>query len=434
MVPFHKIAALGFFVVSVIAAYLAKAQSDASPLPVDPAALAKWRDARFGMFIHWGPISQTEQEISWSRGKEVPVTTYDNLYKTFDPKKFNADDWVGVAKAAGMKYIVLTCKHHDGFCLWDSKQTRYTIMHTPFKRDVVKELSEACKKDGIAFGCYYSTCDWFNPDFPLTSPGGKTMRAHSDLEKYTLYLKAQVAELLNNYGPLFTLWFDVPERFDAERGQSVINLARSIQPTIVINNRTGAQGDYDTPEQHLGGFSRERPWESCMTISAHNHWAWGSKKDGVKPLKTIIRLLVACAGGDGNMLLNVGPQPDGQINAEQVDRLKELGVWMGKYGESIYGTRGGPYKPGDWGAATCVDQTVYLHLFKRGTGLVKLPPLTKKILKSTVLTGESADVQQDDKGLTISFSSSDRQDIDTIVKLELDGPALEVTPLAIPPP
>src|SRR6478752_6454191 len=144
--------------------------------PAQPAAITKWQDARFGMFIHWGPVSLKGTEIGWSRGAQVPVEEYDNLYKQFNPTKFNADEWVAIAKAAGMKYIVLTAKHHDGFCLWDTKQTDYNIMNTPFHRDVVKELSAACKKAGIAFGTYYSTCDWHHPDFPLTSPGGKKVR------------------------------------------------------------------------------------------------------------------------------------------------------------------------------------------------------------------------------------------------------------------
>ncbi len=403
----------------------------ASPVPVNPEALKRWQDARFGMFIHWGPVSQTGQEISWSRGKKIPIEQYDNLYKTFDPEKFNADAWVSVAKAAGMKYMVLTCKHHDGFCLWDTKQTDYNIMHTPFKRDVVKELSDACHKQGMAFGCYYSTTDWHNPDFPVTSPGGKVKREHSDLEKYTLYLKAQVRELLTNYGPIFTLWFDVPQKFDSNRGQGVIDMARSIQPDVVINNRTGAPGDYSTPEQKLGGFNRERPWESCMTISAHNHWAWGNDQDGVKPLETLVRMLAGSAGGDGNMMLNVGPRPTGEIDAEQVARLKELGAWTDKYGESIYATRGGPYEPGSWGASTCKGNTIYLHLFTWNGDSVVLPPINRKIVGSALLTGGKADVKQDGQGVTVSVASSDRQDIDTIVKLDLDGPAFDIPPVTV---
>ncbi|MCK9640038.1 MAG: alpha-L-fucosidase, partial [Prolixibacteraceae bacterium] len=161
--------------------------------------LEEWKDARFGMFIHWGPVTLKGTEIGWSRGLEVPVDEYDNLYKQFNAANFDANNWVSVAKAAGMKYIILTTKHHDGFCLWNTRQTDYNIMHSPLGRDVVKELSEACKKQGIAFGTYYSTTDWHHPDFPLTSPGGKINRPVYDLDAYTTYLKKQVAELLLNY-------------------------------------------------------------------------------------------------------------------------------------------------------------------------------------------------------------------------------------------
>ncbi len=401
-----------------------------TPIPVDETAIKNWRDARFGMFIHWGPVSLKGTEIGWSRGAQVPVEEYDNLYKQFDPVKFNADEWVSVAKAAGMKYIVLTTKHHDGFCLWDTKQTDYNIMNTPFKRDVVKELAEACKKQGIAFGTYYSTCDWHHPDFPLTSPGGKTVRTESNLDRYTDYLKAQVTELLTNYGPLFTLWFDVPQKFDAARGQEVINMARKIQPDIVINNRTGAKGDYDTPEQHIGEFKIDRPWETCMTIC--RQWAW-KPNDDMKSLKQCLQTLIQTNGGDGNLLFNVGPEPTGEIEARQVERLKEMGAWLEKYGESIYGTRGGPYKPTKTLAATRKGNTIYLHILKwpEGADSITLPPLPVKITGSKLLTGGAVSVEQTDAGITVTVPEADRQDIDTLVRLDLAGSAMDIAPIIV---
>ena len=409
----------------------AKGASPAAPAAsqVDPAALQRWRDARFGMFIHWGPVSQTGYEISWSRGTHTPIDKYDNLYKTFDPEKFNADEWVSIAKAAGMKYIVLTCKHHDGFCLWPTKQTDYNIANTPFKRDIVGELAAACKKQGLPFGCYYSTTDWYNPDFPLTSPDGTVSRPTSNLDKYTDYLKAQVRELLTNYGPLFTLWFDYPQKFNAERGQGVIDMARSIQPSIVINNRTGAPGDYDTPEQQIGAFNRQRPWESCMTIA--RQWAW-RPGDPIKSMKECLQALITSSGGDGNFIFNVGPRPDGQIDPPQVARLKEMGDWLSKYGESIYGTRGGPYEPNKGWVSTCRGNDIYLHILNWTGDSLKLPPLGRKIIKGELLTGGKADVKQDADGVTVAVAPSDRQDIDTLVKLELDGPATELAPIATP--
>lgn len=395
------------------------------------ARLALWRAARFGMFIHWGPVSITGKEISWSRGRETPIEEYDNLYKQFDPVKFNADTWVSVAKAAGMKYIVLTTKHHDGFCLWDTKETTYNIMNTPFKRDVTAELATACRKQGIAFGAYYSTCDWHHPDFPLTSPGGKVKRDHANLDRYTNYLKAQTTELVKNYGPLFTLWFDVPQQFDATRGQGVIDLLRALQPDLVINNRTGARGDYDTPEQKIGGFNMKRPWETCMTIC--HQWAW-KPNDAMKSLKECVQTLLLTVGGDGNLLFNVGPQPDGEIEVRQVERLTEMGAWVAKYGDAIYATRGGPFKPGRWGAATRRDTMITLFVMEwPKDGRLVLPTLAGKLVVSaTARSGGTAKVESSASGLVVTApDEKDRDPIATVIELTLDSSALDISPLTV---
>ena len=335
---------------------LRAAEESKDPLKASPETVAKWRQMRIGMFIHWGPVRLKGTEISWSRGAEVPIEEYDNLYKRFNPTKFDADRWVKVAKDAGVKYIVLTTKHHDGFCLWDTKQTDYNIMNSPLKRDVVKELAAACKKQGIAFGTYYSTCDWHHPDFPLGSPGGQSKKPNPNLDRYEQYLRKQVQELIGNYGPLCTLWFDVPQEFSVERGQGVVKWVRSLQPDIMINNRTGCAGDYDTPEQSVGNMQTERPWETCMTIC--QQWAW-KPNDEMKSLKECLHVLIKTVGGDGNLLFNVGPMPDGEIEPRQVERLREMGQWLSKYGESIYGTRGGPFPRANWGVATYKGDTIY---------------------------------------------------------------------------
>ncbi len=396
----------------------------------DPAALARWKDMRFGMFIHWGPVSLTAQEIGWSRGAQTPVDVYDNLYKQFNPTKFNADEWVKVAKDAGMKYIILTTKHHDGFCLWDTKLTDYNIMNAPFKRDVVKELSAACKKAGLAFGTYYSTCDWHHPDFPFTSPGGNVKREKFDLDSYNRYLLGQLRELITNYGPLLTIWNDVPQMFEG-RGVNTIRMVRGLQPDILINDRTGDGGDYGTPEQSVGGFNTERPWESCMTISAHNAWAWGGSNDGVKSLAACLDMLVRGSGGDGNILLNVGPRPDGMIDPEQSARLKEVGDWLAKYGDSIYGTRGGPFKPGAWGASTRKANRIYLHVLKFEGDTLELPAIPAKVMSARVLTGGSVEFKQTGTGITLSVPAASRDAMDTVIALDIDQPALALAPLKV---
>jgi alpha-L-fucosidase len=392
------------------------------------ARMKHWRDARFGLFIHWGPVSLTGREIGWARGNPIPIEEYDRLYLRFNPTNFNAREWAKVAKAAGMKYMVYTSKHHDGFCCWDTKQTDYNIMGSPFGRDIVKELAVAFKQQGVAFGTYHSTCDWHHPDFPLTSPGGRTRRETSNLDRYEQYIKAQITELIQNYGPLWVMWFDVPQEFDAVRGQRLIDLARSLQPGIVVNNRSGAPGDYDTPEQQIGAYQDTRPWETCMTIA--NQWAW-KPNDETKSLKDCLHKLILSAGGDGNLLFNVGPMPDGRIEPEQIERLKEMGAWLKQNGKSIYGTRGGPWKPGNYGVSTRKGKTIYVHALNWNGDSIQLPPIEGKIVSAKLLSGGKAEVQQCGKGIKLRVAPSDRQDIDTVIALKLNSSAMDEPAVAV---
>jgi len=343
--------------------------------------------------------------------------------------KFNADEWVRIAKDAGMKYMVLTTKHHDGFCLWNTAETSHNIMNSPFERDVVEELSAACRKQGLAFGAYYSVCDWHHPDFPLTSPGGKVRRETSNLDRYEQYLRAQVKELIQNYGPLWVMWFDVPQEFDVKRGQGLIELCRSLQPGIIVNNRSGAPGDYDSPEQHVGAYQDQRPWETCMTLC--QQWAW-KPDDEMKSLEDCLHKLILCAGGDGNLLFNVGPMPDGRIEPRQVERLKEMGAWLKKYGETIYGTRGGPFKPTKSLASTRKGKTIFVHLLRWDGDTIALPNIPAKIQRSSLVTGGKVAVRQSEAGITIKVSPPDRRENDTIVRLELDQPAGDIVPVSLP--
>ena len=387
-----------------------------------------WKDARFGMFIHWGPVSIKGTEIGWSRGREWTVEEYDGLYRQFNPVNFDADEWVRVAKAAGMKYMVFTSKHHDGFCMWDTKYTDFNIMNSPFRRDVMKELSVACKKEGIALGFYHSTCDWHNPDFPLTSPGGKVKRETSNLDRYTEYLKNQSVEIIKNYGPLLVMWYDVPQQFDSIRGQGVIDHIRKIQPDILVNNRTGARGDFDTPEQRIGSFQNTRAWETCMTIG--RQWAWKPDED-VKSLEQCLHNLILSAGGDGNLLFNIGPRPDGTIEPLQVERLKEMGQWLNKYGYTIYGTRGGPFKPTDWGVSTRKGNKVYLHLLKwsGSSPEITVPDIGKKMVCVMIAGGEKAEFREVNGTCVIGFDEKLLQPVNTIVEIEYAEDIMNVEPV-----
>jgi len=409
----------------------AETNAPAPPWPApDSAALARWQAMRFGMFIHWGPVSLTGKEIGWSRGAATPIEVYDNLYRQFNPTNFNADDWAIVAKAAGMKYVVLTTKHHDGFCLWDTRQTDFNIMNSPFHRDVVKELAAACKKQGLAFGAYYSTCDWHHPAFPLGSPGGKSKKPNPDLKAYDAYLRSQVRELITNYGPLLYLWFDVPQVYGAEFGSPMVKMVRALQPDILINNRAynapnpeKAVGDFETPEQRVGEYQDDRPWETCMTIC--RQWAW-KPDDEMKSLEQCLQTLVACAGGDGNLLFNVGPTPDGIIETRQVERLKQMGAWLAKNGESIYDTRGGPWKPTGAVASTRKGNTVYLHLLRADDGRVELPDLGRKVKTAMLLNDGAVKFEQAGGKLRLTIDPAQLDPIDTIIRFELEGSAMDV--------
>jgi len=392
--------------------------------------LKEWQDARFGMFIHWGPVSLKGTEIGWSRGKEITVAEYDTLYKQFNPVNFNADEWVKLAKDAGMKYIVFTSKHHDGFCMWDTKYTDFNIMNSPFKRDVMKELADACRKQGMALGFYHSTCDWHYPDFPVTSPGGRVRRATSNLDRYTDYLKNESVEIIKNYGPLLVMWYDVPMEFDSIRGQGVIDVIRKVQPDILVNNRTGAPGDFDTPEQRIGGFQNDRPWETCMTIA--NQWAW-KPNDEVKTLEQCLHSLIRSAGGDGNLLFNVGPMPDGRIEPLQVTRLKEMGQWLQKYGYTIYETRGGPFKPTAWGVSTRKGNTIYLHLlsWKGNAPKIDFPAKGIDIKWCRLVDGGEVKLIKQRGFYSIEFKNESLQPYDTIVEIETTKIVMDIKPLDI---
>jgi alpha-L-fucosidase len=428
MLAFSRLPVIALLAVVVAAAGGAaeSAAPDASKayLAATPDAMQWWREARFGLFIHWGPVSIKGTEIGWSRGGprrgtggtgEIPLDVYDNLYKEFNPTKFDARQWVAVAKDAGMKYLVFTSKHHDGFSEFDSKLTDYKVTNSPFKRDVAKELADACHASGLRLGWYYSPVDWHHPDYRTPT--------HA---RYVEYLHGQIRELLSNYGKVDILWFDglggSARDWDAE---NLFRIARTLQPAILINNRAGLAADFDTPEQTIGRFQTRRAWESCITIC--NQWAW-KPGDAMKSLKECLQTLVRCAGGDGNLLFNVGPMPTGEIEPRQVERLKEMGRWLARYGETIYATRGGPWRPGPWGAATCKGNTAYLHIMRWEDGGVTLPPLDRKVLESKVLTGGRCEVRAADDGLIVSVPAADRQEIDTVVALTLDGPAFDARP------
>jgi alpha-L-fucosidase len=407
-----------------------ESKSSAGPVAY-PDRMQWWGEARFGLFIHWGPISLQGTEIGWSRGGErrgygfkgdqLPVEVYDNLYREFNPTNFNAREWVDIAKAAGMKYLVFTSRHHDGFSMFDTKANDYKITSplSPFRRDIVRELADACHEAGLRFGLYYSQPNWQHPD--AFTPD------HHD--RYLAYLKQQVTELCSNYGSLDIFWFDgLGKSAKDYDGEGLVKIIRSLQPRIIVNNRTGLPEDFDTPEQRVGKYQDARPWETCMTIC--RQWAW-KPNDDMKSLKECLQTLVLCAGGDGNLLFNVGPMPDGRIEPRQVERLKEIGAWLARNGEAIYGTRGGPWKPTKKIASTRKGSTIYLHLLRAEDGRVELPDLPRKVKAASLLNGSKVESVQTGGRLRLAFDQAALDPMDTIVRLELDGSALDVPAISL---
>lgn len=404
----------------------------AAPAEIAPR-LRWWQEARFGLFVHWGPVSMKGTEIGWSRagerrgyrgpGTEVPTEVYDNLYTEFNPTQFDAREWIAIAQAAGMKYIVFTSRHHDGFSMFDTQANDYKITNplSPYRRDIVKQLADAAHAANFKFGLYYSQPNWQHPD-------AFTPDRH---DRYLAYLQTQVRELCTNYGRLDILWFDGLGKKAEDYGAVEINrLARQLQPHLIINNRNGLPEDFDTPEQRVGKYQDSRPWESCITIC--KQWAW-KPNDTMKSLEECLQTLVRCVGGDGNLLFNVGPMPDGRIEPRQVERLKEMGAWLRRNGASIYATRGGPWHPARTFASTRQGNAVYLHVLKWEKDTLEIPALPRAVKSAALLGGGRAAARQSGDKLTVSVDPAARDAIDTIVKLELDGSAMDIPVIAFTP-
>jgi alpha-L-fucosidase len=341
--------------------------------------LAWWSDARFGMFIHWGLYSQDGCFYKGTNGGsehmmqrlKIPLAAYAQIADDFNPVNFNADEWVGIAKNAGMKYLVITSKHHDGFAMFGSAGSDYNIVKcTPWHRDPVKELAEACRQQGLKFGVYYSLGrDWEDPDVP-TRDGYRSNTWDYPVETNKVFakyfarkVKPQITELLTRYGPIAVLWFDTPEKISAAESRELVELIHQLQPDCIINSRVGhGLGDYGVQEQKIPSADDFKPWETCMTLNGH----WGYFKDDEKwkPAATVIHNLVDISSKGGNYLLNVGPTGQGIIPPGAVADLNRVGAWMKVNGESIYGTTASPLKTQPaWGRVTKKGGTFYLHVF-----------------------------------------------------------------------
>jgi alpha-L-fucosidase len=401
-----------------------------------------FRDAKFGMFVHWGPCAVGPREIGWGRNATRPHDIsekthgprgsdpeYDNYYKQFNPVKFNAPEWVRFARESGMKYIVIIAKHHDGFSMFDSAVTDYDIMATPYRKDIIGALADACHAQGMKFGIYYSTRDWYHEDYLV-----------GDNTKYDAWYRAQVRELLNHYGKVDVMWFDHVGGQDWSKWNftSLFEMMYDAQPGLIVNNRAAkfcgferprdrnvpseeiramAAGDYTTPEGTIGAMNIERDWESCIHVG--KGWSYRGE-DGFKGPDDCIKMLVSCTTGGGNLLLNFGPRPDGSFADGEARVAVAMGKWLEKYGEAIYGTRAGPYRNGGWGGSCHRENKLYLHLYEVPKLGMTLDPIANKVLSARTLDGGAVEFSQNDTELVIKVAEEHRDHPVTVVELTME--------------
>lgn len=416
----HHTLARTALLVSMTAA-LALGQTNPAVALDDDARMAWWRHARFGMFIHWGLYSVPAGEwqgntnhAEWIRTTaQIPLDTYDEFVDQFNPTEFDADAWAAMAQDAGMQYIVITSKHHDGFALYDSAVSDFDIMATPFKRDIMAELADATRDHGLRMCWYHSIMDWHHPDY-LPRRGWEAADrpvGDADMDRYVAYMFTQVAELLTNYGDIGVMWFDGEweATWNSTYGEALYKLCRSLQPDVIINNRVdkgrggmagmsdeGYFGDFGTPEQTIPATGIPGvDWETCMTMNGH--WGFNAADKDFKTTTDLIQKLCDIASKGGNFLLNIGPKADGLFPQESIDRLREIGDWMDVNGEAIYGTTASPFGLFDWGRCTAKigddASTLYLLVFDWPTsGVLRLEGLGSEVLGASLLADSERDV------------------------------------------
>ncbi|MDB4904252.1 MAG: alpha-L-fucosidase [Mucilaginibacter sp.] len=408
---------------------------DYTPTKENLESREMFKDMKFGMFIHWGIYSLLGDGEWVMHNEHIPYKNYKRLAGFFNPEQFNAQDIVGLAKAAGMKYITITSRHHDGFSMFNTKASDYNIVEaTPYHKDPLKELADECHKQGIKLFFYYSLLDWGRPDYGFGHPivNGKPIDA--DWDHYIAFMKQQLTELLTNYGSIAGIWFDGEwERRDVNwHFDEIYGLIHKLQPAAMIGNNhhiasiTGEDFqmfEKDLPGENTTGFSggsviSHLPLETCETMN--NGWGFTLNDNNYKSVTQIIHLLVNDAGRNANLLLNIGPMPNGKVQPEFIDTLRAVGEWMNKNGETIRGTRGGLVAPQEWGIVTEKNKTLYVHILKNtGHPFIFIPKLKLKVTKASAFADNTAiTFKQLPEGVFVYLDKIKPDQIDTIVKLE----------------
>jgi alpha-L-fucosidase len=414
----------------------AAALANATPTAANLAARTWYQDAKLGMFIHWGP-SSVLQDGEWvMNNRGIRADEYESLLPLFNPVKFNAALWVRTAKAAGMKYITLITKHHDGIALFDSKVSDYTVVkRSPFARDVLRELADACARDSIRLFLYYSQLDWHHPDFYPRGQTGLTAGrpASGSFARYLDYMDAQLTELLTNYGPIGGIWFDGvwdQPKTDWRLAQTYALIHRLQPATLIIpnNHETPRPGeDVQTFERDLPGANGQGfntttigalPLEMSETMN--DSWGFRLTDRNWKTPTTLIRSMVEAAGRNTNFLLNVGPRPDGTFPDSALARLSALGAWLDVNGTSIYGTRGGPLSPRPWGVTTQKGDTVFVHVLHGQDAVIAMPAFPRRVQRAFLLNGgASVGVSASASSLTLTLAQRTPEAPDQVVALVL---------------
>ncbi len=418
-----------------------------NPTPANLAARKHFQDMKFGMFIHWGASSVLGSGEWVMNNRNIRVNEYSHLIRAFNPVDFDAKKWVATAKSAGMQYITFITRHHDGFSNWDTRQSDWKITKTPYGKDVLQQLAEECHKQGIKLFCYYSLLDWYRDDYQRET--GKTGKGtgrtgKSDWESYIKFMKAQLTELLTNYGEISGIWFDGHwDQLDNDTDKTlaskvnwhydeIYSLIHKLQPQCMIGNNHHlspiAGEDFqmfekDLPGGNTTGFGgadiSQLPLETCETMN--DAWGYNMTDRKFKSVPALVHYLVNAAGRNANFLLNIGPMPSGQIQSEFTDSLAAVGRWMKQYGNSIYGTRGNIVPSQDWGVVTGKEKTYFVHVLKRnGLPYIFVPQLKDKVISAFLLKdGTPITFKQEPEGLFIYLDNKLPAEIDTIVQLNL---------------